>query len=78
MFVFTPRLEKEEHGELEPYKNLVKTIDKYNLFLVEDLYHHEQLMKSELFKDNAHLNHDGAVLFTNMLIDRVDTVLQNE
>ena len=71
VFVFTPRLEIENHEDLTSYRSLIETKKKYNLCLIEDLYHSEKLMTPELFKDNPHLNHEGAKLFTSMLADEI-------
>lgn len=71
VFVFTPRLENEHHEELASYKHLIATINEYDIPLIEDLYHDEELMKPELFKDNAHLNDEGAKIFNNKLADKI-------
>lgn len=75
VFVFTPRLERESHENLISYKQLKSTIDRYNLPLIEDLYHAECLMKSDYFKDNAHLNHEGAVLYNDLLMNEISSTL---
>lgn len=71
VFVFTPRFEKADYNALITYVHLKTTIEDNRLPLIDDLYHNEDLMKPELFKDNAHLNNDGAILFTHMLADRI-------
>ena len=71
VFVFTPRLESESHNELVSYKHLIKSTDKYNVPVIEDLYHDKELMKTELFKDNAHLNDDGARTFNEKLLEEI-------
>lgn len=67
VFVFTPRLEIESHEDLTSYKQLKKTIEKYDVTIVENLYHDSELMSGKYFKDNAHLNHEGAVIFNQKL-----------
>lgn len=71
VFVFTPRLEKGNHEQMEAYKHLTAIVEKNGVSIVEDLYHSDELMELELFKDNAHFNNEGASLFTNMLADRI-------
>lgn len=68
VFVFTPRLEKESHENLESYKHLKILVNKYRIPIVEDLYHADALMKPYFFKDNAHLNHEGAETYMKLFI----------
>ena len=68
VFVFTPRLENESHEDLISYKQLKKTIERYNVPIIENLYHDNELMSTQYFKDNAHLNHDGALIFNQKLV----------
>lgn len=72
VFVFTPRLENESHEDLASYKHLKTSLNKYNVPLIEDLYHDEELMRPELFKDHAHLNDEGARLFNEKLLDEIN------
>lgn len=72
VFVFTPRLEKESHEDLASYKHLKVSLNKYNVPLIEDLYHDEELMRPELFKDHAHLNDEGARFFNEKLLDEIN------
>lgn len=69
VFVFTPRLEKENHYELVSYNELKHTIGKYNTPIIENLYHDAELMSTQYFKDNAHLNNEGALLYNKKLSD---------
>lgn len=67
VFVFTPRLENESHDALVSYKHLKESINRFNVPLIEELYHDGELMDPKYFKDHAHLNHKGAVLFNKKL-----------
>ena len=77
IFVFTPRFERENHDELESYKKLKQSVNMYKIPIIEDLYHIDVLMKKEYFKDNAHLNHDGAIIFNNLLVEKLDSLLHS-
>lgn len=71
VFVFTPRFEIERHDTLLQYIELKRILKEQDVELVEDLYHHEDLMNPVLFKDNAHLNDSGAQKFTKMLVEKI-------
>lgn len=73
VLVFTPRYEKGDYSDLKEYKRLKYVCSKLDVPVIEDLYHNQTLMKPELFKDNAHLNDEGAHIYTNMIIDRIKT-----
>lgn len=75
--IFTPMIREENHSELESYLHLKMVCDKYNIPFIEDLYHDDDLMKKELFKDPAHFNNDGATLFSNKLADKISTILND-
>lgn len=70
-YVFTPRFEIERHDTLLQYIELKRILKEQDVELVEDLYHHEDLMNPVLFKDNAHLNDSGAQKFTKMLVEKI-------
>lgn len=72
ILVFTPRYEIGDYSNLTAYKRLKEVCSRLDILLIEDLYHHKDLMKPELFKDNAHLNNKGAHIFTNKLIGRIN------
>lgn len=65
--VFTPRYENEKHEDMYSYQQLLTVLAEKKVPLIEALYHDPDLMNSNLFKDNAHLNHDGALMFCNKL-----------
>ena len=67
VFVFTPRLENESHDTLISYRHLIESINRFDAPLIEELYHDGELMDPKYFKDHAHLNHEGAVLFNKKL-----------
>lgn len=67
VLVFTPRLENENHQDLETYKALKKVVADYDLKIIEDLYHYDGLMEPKYFKDRGHLNDVGAPIFTSLL-----------
>lgn len=71
ILVFTPRYEYDNHDTLVQYLKMKEIVDDLGIQLVEDLYHHEDLMHLDYFRDYAHFNDKGAVIFTNMLIERI-------
>lgn len=68
ILVFTPRYEYDNHDDLVQYKKMKEIVNQLGVRLIEDLYHDEELMKVEYFRDYAHFNDVGAPLFTNKLI----------
>lgn len=71
VFVFTPRFEKGSYDKLVTYKQLKSVTNKYELPIIEDLYHSDELMKPQFFKDNAHLNHEGAEAYMKLFIPKL-------
>lgn len=71
VLVYTPRLETGDYSVLESQQHLRSTINNVGVLLIDDLYHNDSLMLPEYFKDNAHLNHEGAALFTGMLAEKI-------
>lgn len=69
--VFTPRYEIGDYLNLIAYKKLKNVCSALDITLIEDFYHHKDLMKPELFKDNAHLNDEGAHRFTEKLANKI-------
>jgi len=72
VFVFTPSYETGVYDTLDSYHSLLNTTNKYGYPIIEDLYHHDTLMDSTLYRDNMHLNKEGAVLFTTMLTEKLN------
>ena len=60
-----------DFSNFESYLQLKAITTKYDVGLLEDLYHHDELMKEEYFKDNSHFNHKGATLFSKILGEQV-------
>ena len=75
VFVMVPRFEAEEHESVPSFKMLKSIADDYHIPFIEEYYHYEPLMESKYFKDFAHLNEDGANLFTPLLASRLRKVL---
>lgn len=71
ILVFTPRYKFMDFSNFESYLQLKAITTKYDVGLLEDLYHHDELMKEEYFKDNSHFNHKGATLFSKILGEQV-------
>lgn len=67
VFVFVPRFEIEDHQNIQSYQRMIEIAEKYNITIIEDLYHCNDLMNSAYFKDHAHLNSIGAPIFTSLL-----------
>lgn len=75
VLVFTPRYEKSDYSNLENYEQL-KNIANYNgAILIEDYYRNPKINKECYFKDFAHLNDDGAKIFSVLLAQRLKTIL---
>lgn len=72
VFVFTPSYETGVYDTLICYKDLLQTTNKYHFPVIEDLYHNDVLMRPDLFRDNMHLDEEGSVLFTKMLIGKIN------
>lgn len=75
ILIFTPRYKFIDYSNFESYIQLKAIANKYSVTLLENLYHHDELMKAEYFKDNSHLNHKGATIFSKMLAEQVKKVL---
>lgn len=75
VFVFTPRFEKGSYDKLVTYKQLKSVTNKYELPIIEDLYHSDELMKPQFFKDNAHLNHEGAEAYMKLFIPKLKEII---
>lgn len=78
VFVFTPRLDTGAYDDLVSYKELLSTITHYEIPLIDDLYHADTLMKSQLFWDNGHLNSDGALLFSTLLSKEISPYIYKD
>lgn len=66
ILVFTPRYEKSNYSDLVSYKKIQEIALTFNAPLIEDFYRTPEI-PSKYFKDFAHLNDDGARLFTSLL-----------
>lgn len=69
IFVFTPMyFDDYDYTKMNYYKKLIEIIDSYNnCRLVDDFYLNETFMDSSLYKDNGHLDYEGAVYFSSEL-----------
>lgn len=75
VFVFTPRFEKGSYDKLVTYKQLKSVTNKYELPIIEDLYHSDELMKPQFFKDNVHLNQEGAEAYMKLFIPKLKEII---
>lgn len=71
VLVFTPRYEKSYYNDLVSYKKIQEIAKDNNAFLLEDFYRNPIIYKPEYFYDFAHLNDEGAHLFTSLLAENL-------
>lgn len=67
IFILTPHYSYGDYQGLKGYYLLNKIIKDNGFVLVEDYFHHPNLMKDKYFVDRAHLNNEGALTFSRML-----------
>ncbi len=77
LFVFTPMYRDEKHDDLDSYIHLKWICDDLNIGIIEHLYHNEDLMKKELFRDPAHFNEKGAILFSKTISKDISFILKD-
>lgn len=70
-FVLTPRYESGEYESISQYTELIDICEEYDAEIITDLFRDKDLLKPCYFKDAAHVNHDGAVLFTEKLVEEI-------
>ena len=76
VFAFVPRLEIEDHNNLPSYKSIVLITKEYEIPLIEEFYHVDELMSPHFFKDNAHLNNEGAMIYSQMFSSRLKQIIK--
>lgn len=69
--VLTPKYVKDCLSDLVSYQMLKTVFEEQEIAFIEELYHDPDLMNSCYFKDNVHLNHEGALLFNKKLSDKL-------
>lgn len=74
-FIFTPRFKIQDYKSMESYLKLKAIVNEYHIPLIEKYYHFDDLMKAECFKDNSHLNHQGATLYGKLLVDELKPLI---
>ena len=74
ILVFTPRYEKSDYADLISYKKIQEIALESDALLLEDYYHNSIVNKPQYYKDFAHLNDEGAHLFSAMLANRLKTI----
>lgn len=67
--IMTPRYEIDCLSDLVSYQMLIKVMEEQRVPFITEFFHDPELMSPRYFKDNAHLNHDGALLFNEKLSD---------
>lgn len=67
--VLTPRYETDCLSDLVTYTRLKRVLEEQGIPFIEDFFHDQELMSPRYFKDNAHLNNDGARVFNKELSD---------
>lgn len=76
VLVFTPRYEMSDYENLESYIKLKEIANETGSILIEEFYRHPLIYKPEYFKDCAHLNDDGAKLFTGLLSGKLKSITE--
>lgn len=69
--VFTPRYEKSSYEHLKNYKVLKEISQKNDIPLIEDYYRNPIINQPHNYKDFAHLNDNGAKMFSSMLVSKL-------
>lgn len=75
VLVFTPRYEKSDYYNQVSYTKLKDIANEHSVTLIEDFYRDPRIYQPQFFKDCAHLNDDGAVLFTELLSEKLKSVI---
>lgn len=68
IFTISPKYFKTDDSFIEPLHNLCK---QYNIPILNHLNDERFINKKEFFADRVHLNHEGAKLYTNIIIQEV-------
>lgn len=68
VFIFTTRYENVLYQDNICTQKLKEIINDYQFELIEKFYNNEDFLNPHLFKDRAHFNHNGAIIFTDSLI----------
>lgn len=71
VFVLTPRYELGEYESISQYTELIGICEEYDAEIITDLFRDKYLLEPYYFKDAAHVNNDGAVLFTEKLVEEI-------
>ena len=74
IFILTPRYELSEYEHIPQYVELKNILDEYNIRIITDLFMDKEILNPRYFKDAAHVNHDGAVIFTTKLVNEIKSV----
>ena len=69
--VFTPRYEKSRYEHLKNHKVLKELSQKNDIPLIEDYYRNPIINQPHNYKDFAHLNDNGAKMFSSMLVSKL-------
>jgi len=70
LFIISPLCYKQM-SEYTYYEPGIKLCEKYNIPLVNNLCNGDFAGKNELFQDNCHLNHNGALLYSQMVVNQI-------
>lgn len=71
IFVLIPRYESSEYEHIPQYVELKNILDEYNIRIITDLFMDKEIPHPRYFKDAAHVNHDGAVIFTTKFVNEI-------
>lgn len=76
IFVYTPHFSYGDYKDLKGNMLLNEIIKENGCVLLEDYFHHPDLMKDYYFKDRAHLNSEGAMAFSKMLAHDLKSIVK--
>lgn len=75
VFVTSPKPVKMDFSSNKSYLTIRKIAEENGIPLIDFSGHKAFIGKLELFSDPAHLNHKGSQIFTKMMADSVQTIL---
>lgn len=74
VLVFTPRYEESDYQDLVSYKKIQEIALETDAILLEEYYRDSTIYKTKYFYDFAHLNDEGARIFTSLLANKLKNI----
>ena len=78
IFVFSPKYSSGDYHNLDSYIVLKNIIESNGYVILEDYFHHPELMHASYFKDKDHLKEDAVVIFSKMMGHELKSLLGHE